>query len=238
MGSTEGTSLSSIIQSVSLISGSNPQEIDREKLELLLETINNAEFEANSSKDNALQTELHETGAPKFLVFVETKKRCKDLELYLQEQKIECYSIHGDKEQPERDKALKLFKDFNGKNKYIDRGDEEIKACVMIATDVAQRGLHITGITHVVNFDGPHDISDYTHRVGRTGRVGHRGFAFTYLTSKNKALFKPILDFLEKSDQDVPSWLRAACSNSDFRSKDGGFGGKRGGGGRYGYMRK
>ena len=217
MGSTEGTSLSSIIQTVCYISSSMPFDADREKLELLLETIYNAEFEANSSKENTIQTELHESGAPKFLVFVETKKRCRDLEDYLCGKGIECFSIHGDKEQLERDRALKSFREFNGRARGADSG-EKIHACVMIATDVAQRGLHISDITHVVNFDGPHDISDYTHRVGRTGRVGHRGFAYTYLTQKNKAMFRPILEFLEKSDQEIPTWLRNACSASDFRS--------------------
>lgn len=78
--------------------------------------------------------------------------------------------LHGDKSQPERESIIKQFK--NNKN-------------ILIATDIASRGLHIDNIKFVINFDFPNQIEDYVHRIGRTGRAGSKGTAYSLFTKKN-----------------------------------------------------
>ncbi|MCR4306735.1 MAG: C-terminal helicase domain-containing protein, partial [Candidatus Yonathbacteria bacterium] len=78
--------------------------------------------------------------------------------------------IHGDKNQSKRQKALGLFKDN--------------RAQILVATDVAARGLDISGISHVINYDIPATYDDYIHRIGRTGRAGKKGKALTFVEHK------------------------------------------------------
>jgi ATP-dependent RNA helicase RhlE len=80
---------------------------------------------------------------------------------------IRAESIHGDKTHGKRQKALSLFKSNH--------------ANVLVATDVAARGLDISGVSHVINFDLPATYEDYTHRIGRTGRAGKTGVALTFI---------------------------------------------------------
>ncbi len=86
--------------------------------------------------------------------------------------------MHADKTQPQRTRALQDFK--NGKVR------------VLVATDIAQRGLDITGITHVVNYDVPQQAEDYVHRIGRTGRAAREGDAFTFMSPDEIAMVKSI----------------------------------------------
>jgi superfamily II DNA/RNA helicase len=76
-------------------------------------------------------------------------------------------SIHGNKSQPQRQHALKQFK------------DEKVQ--IMVATDVAARGLDIPNVTHVINYELPSTYDDYVHRIGRTGRAGKKGIALTFV---------------------------------------------------------
>ena len=80
---------------------------------------------------------------------------------------VSAIAIHGNKTQPQRQKALDAFK--KGKVK------------VLVATDVAARGLDIPLVSHVINFDQPQTYDDYVHRIGRTGRAGNRGHALTFV---------------------------------------------------------
>ena len=75
---------------------------------------------------------------------------------------------------------------------------------MLVATDLAGRGLHIEGVTMVINFDAPKNIQDYTHRIGRTGRAGRKGIAHTFLTAQDEIVFYDLRDFLIKNDQPVP----------------------------------
>lgn len=102
------------------------------------------------------------------IVFVRTKQDADLLTRFLRGNKIDAQAIHGDKKQLARVQALKGFK--------------ETKLRVLVATDVASRGLDIQGVTHVVNFDFPEQNDDYIHRIGRTGRAGESGIAFTFLS--------------------------------------------------------
>ncbi len=77
----------------------------------------------------------------------------------------------------------------------------------MIATDLAGRGLHIEGVTMVINFDAPKSIRDFVHRTGRTGRAGKKGLAYTFLTKQDEAIFYDLKEFLIKNGQYIPPEL-------------------------------
>jgi len=101
------------------------------------------------------------------LVFGETKRGVEKLSTLLSKNDVTSVAIHGNKTQSQREKALKQFKSGNAK--------------VMVATDVAARGLDINEVSHVINFDTPQTYDDYIHRIGRTGRAGKTGKALTFV---------------------------------------------------------
>jgi ATP-dependent RNA helicase RhlE len=103
------------------------------------------------------------------IVFLRTKRRAKSLALRLDERGHAAIALQGNMSQPQRQRALQGFRE--------ERYD------VLVATDIAARGLDITGVSHVVNFDMPNTSDAYTHRIGRTGRSGQTGTAFTFVTS-------------------------------------------------------
>ena len=152
------------------------------------------------------------------VVFVETKRGADSLEDWLTRAGFPATSIHGDRSQQEREAALRDFKSG--------------RTPILVATDVAARGLDIPAVTHVINFDLPSDIDDYVHRIGRTGRAGKKGLATAFFdVEKDGQLARPIVDLMTESNQTVPDWL------AQFASRVGSFGGggrSRGGGGRGG----
>ncbi|BFZ06183.1 hypothetical protein BsWGS_09218 [Bradybaena similaris] len=160
------------------------------------------------------------------LVFVETKKGADSLEDFLLREGYPATSIHGDRSQREREDALRIFKS----------GDRPI----LVATAVAARGLDISNVRHVINFDLPSDIEEYVHRIGRTGRVGNLGLATSFFNEKNKNLVRDLLDLLSEANQDVPPWLESMSTmdiRSSVSSRRGGGGVRRfgsGGGGGFG----
>jgi len=126
------------------------------------------------------------------LIFA-TKRSADLLENFLYQNGFSTASIHGDRTQPEREAALNAFK--NG------------KATILVATDVAARGLHIDGVVHVINFDLPSNIEDYVHRIGRTGRCGKQGIATAFYNSTNSNVVKELVHLLREANQEVPDWL-------------------------------
>eukprot|EP00033_Pygsuia_biforma_P000969 GCRY01001111.1.p1 GENE.GCRY01001111.1~~GCRY01001111.1.p1 ORF type:complete len:654 (-),score=106.84 GCRY01001111.1:1032-2993(-) len=152
------------------------------------------------------------------LVFVETKKGADALEDFLYHEGIPAASIHGDKTQREREDALRRFRSS--------------RATILVATDVAARGLDIPNVSHVINFDMPNDIDDYVHRIGRTGRAGRKGIATTFVSDKNRNVAKDMINLLTESKQDVPDWLMqmARAHQSVRASKNNRYGGR----GRFG----
>lgn len=127
------------------------------------------------------------------LVFVETKKSADHLEEFLAHKGYPTTSIHGDKSQNEREAALESFK-----SGYTP---------ILVATDVAARGLDIANVAHVINFDLPNDISDYVHRIGRTGRAGNTGIATAFFNEDNRNIVKSLIEILEQATQEVPQFL-------------------------------
>ncbi|PON46605.1 DEAD-box ATP-dependent RNA helicase [Parasponia andersonii] len=149
------------------------------------------------------------------LVFVETKKGADALEYWLTSSGFPATSIHGDRSQQEREYALRSFKTG--------------KTPILVATDVAARGLDIPHVAHVINFDLPNDIDDYVHRIGRTGRAGKTGLATAFFNENNTSLARPLADLMQEANQEVPPWL------TRYASRAYSVGGRnRRGGGRFG----
>ncbi|KAL3649320.1 DEAD-box ATP-dependent RNA helicase 37 [Castilleja foliolosa] len=148
------------------------------------------------------------------LVFVETKKGADSLEHWLCINDFPATSIHGDRTQQEREYALRSFKSG--------------KTPILVATDVAARGLDIPHVSHVVNFDLPNDIDDYVHRIGRTGRAGKSGLATAFFNEKNSSLASPLANLMQESNQEVPAWLSTFGGGGRNR-RGGGSGGRFGG---------
>ncbi|XP_061345286.1 DEAD-box ATP-dependent RNA helicase 52B-like [Gastrolobium bilobum] len=134
------------------------------------------------------------------LVFVETKRGADALENWLSINGFPAIAIHGDKVQMERERALRSFKCGS--------------TPILVATDVASRGLDIPHVAHVINFDLPRDIDDYVHRIGRTGRAGKSGLATAFFSIKNISLAKDLVGLLQEANQDVPSWLSQYAQGS------------------------
>jgi ATP-dependent RNA helicase RhlE len=108
-----------------------------------------------------------------FLVFCRTKHGCEKLAKKLSQSGHKCAAIHGDRSQNQRNQALKGFQDGYYR--------------VLVATDVAARGIHVEGISHVINYDLPQVPEDFIHRVGRTGRAGAKGVASTFATRSERS---------------------------------------------------
>lgn len=129
---------------------------------------------AEEEKRDAVSFIIRERGLKQVIVFSNTKIGASRLALHLVKQGVKASAIHGDKSQQERMGALDAFK----------RGEVE----VLVATDVAARGLDISEMPCVINFDLPYNAEDYVHRIGRTGRAGAKGDAISLHTDKDERL--------------------------------------------------
>ena len=101
---------------------------------------------------------------------------------------------------------------------------------ILVATDVAARGLDIPHVAQVVNFDLPNDIDDYVHRIGRTGRAGKSGLATAFFNENNASMARPLTELMQEANQEVPAWLSRYAARSSY----GGGKNRRSGGGRFG----
>ena len=150
-------------------------------------------FEKRQKLNKLLQSIMD--GKSKILIFTETKKGCDDLTRDLRMAGMPALCIHGDKSQSERDWVLQEFR--------------ESKSPIMIATDVASRGLDVKDIVYVINYDLPRQIEDYVHRIGRTGRAGAKGHAYTFFTEDKAKMAKELVAVMREADQEVPPDLAA-----------------------------
>lgn len=153
------------------------------------------------------------------IIFVETKRGCDDLEYQLRRSGIEAAAIHGDKQQRERDQVLNDFR----------RG----RCKVLVATDVAARGLDVKGCKLVINYDFPKNAEDYIHRIGRTGRAGQEGTAYSFMTIDRAGVAREIVKILREASQEIPQRLEEWARMGGSKRGRGGGGGFRGGGGGY-----
>ncbi|MCK5572225.1 MAG: C-terminal helicase domain-containing protein, partial [Bacteroidetes bacterium] len=118
------------------------------------------------------------------LVFSRTKHGADKICRRLERKGITSVAIHSNRTQPQRERALEGFRRGNFR--------------VMVATDIAARGIDVTGISHVINFDIPHYAEDYIHRIGRTGRAGAKGDAITLVGPEEMGYLKRIEQFTGK----------------------------------------
>lgn len=121
----------------------------------------------HKSKTDVLYELLVQSEFQKVIVFGRTKWGINKLAYALQNKGVRSAVLHGNKSQSQRERALREFK--------------ENKLKVLLATDVASRGIDVSGVTHVINYDAPETYEDYIHRIGRTGRAGKRGVALTFV---------------------------------------------------------
>ncbi|KAJ8594498.1 DEAD-domain-containing protein [Rhizopogon salebrosus TDB-379] len=156
----------------------------------------------------------------KVLIFVGTKRVADDITKYLRQDGWPALAIHGDKEQRERDWVLGEFKAG--------------RSPILIATDVASRGLDVKDVGYVINYDFPNNCEDYIHRIGRTGRAGMKGTSYTYFTTDNSKSARELIAILREAKANVPPQLEEMAMYSGGgggRSRYGGGGRGRGGGG-------
>lgn len=174
------------------------------------------DFEKRNKLLKHLELISNENG--KVLIFVATKRVADDITKYLRQDGWPALAIHGDKEQRERDWVLAEFKSG--------------RSPILIATDVASRGLDVKDVSYVINYDFPNNCEDYIHRIGRTGRAGKTGTAFTYFTAENSKAAGELVAILRDAKQHVPPQLEEMVRYSGGGGKNRYGGGGRGGGGR------
>ena len=145
-------------------------------------------FEAQ--KPGFIQLALQGKNLKKVIIFAGKKQRVKDLTRALRTLKIDARAMHSDLEQNERDQVMLDFR--NGK---VD---------VLVATDVVSRGIDVTDVPLVINYDVPHDAEDYVHRIGRTARAENSGEAITLVTPDDARYWHRIEQFLKKEIEKIP----------------------------------
>ncbi|XP_060651017.1 probable ATP-dependent RNA helicase DDX43 [Drosophila nasuta] len=152
----------------------------------------------------------------KIIVFCGRKARADDLSSDLSLGGFNTQCIHGNREQSDREQAIADIKSGMVR--------------ILVATDVASRGLDIEDITHVINYDFPRNIEEYVHRVGRTGRAGRKGTSISFITREDWGMTKELIAILEEANQEVPEKLRDMAQRfsamKERRAAEGGGGGR------------
>jgi ATP-dependent RNA helicase DDX5/DBP2 len=136
----------------------------------------------------------------KTIIFWGTKLGCDELEAKLQKSRCPGIVLHGDKSQDERNAIIRQFKG---------------RVNTLIATDVASRGLHIDNVKTIINYDFPNQIETYVHRIGRTGRAGNTGTAYSFFNKKNFMLAPELIQLLKRANQEIPEELTRYANLAD-----------------------
>jgi ATP-dependent RNA helicase RhlE len=160
-------------------------------------TVKHAVYPVPRDRKSALLVELlRQPEMDSVLVFTRTKPGADRVVRHLDREGIASIAMHGDKTQAQRVDALEQFRSGQVR--------------VLVATDIAQRGLDISGITHVINYDVPEQAEDYVHRIGRTGRAAATGDAYTFMSPDEIAMVR----LIERvTGQDIP---RISVPGYDF----------------------
>jgi ATP-dependent RNA helicase RhlE len=135
-------------------------------------------FVASADKQVALERILADPAMQRVLVFTRTKHGADKVVRNLVKAGVDAAAIHGNKSQPQRERALAAFR--GGRTR------------VLVATDIAARGIHVEGVTHVINFELPNVPESYVHRIGRTARAGAAGVAISLCNGEERAYLKDI----------------------------------------------
>lgn len=157
----------------------------------------------------------------KVIIFAETKRKVDMYSKMIRDQGYHCLSIHGDKKQQEREWVLGEFR-------------KKMKS-ILVATDVAARGINVEDIKYVINIDYPMATEDYIHRIGRTARSTNYGTAYTFITRENGRHIPQLITVLKEANQVVSEALQGLCRGGFRGGRGGGY--QRGGnyGGNQGY---
>lgn len=159
------------IQRLSLRYMYEPETLDFSPTDIAVSTIEQRYFAVEHNRKFDLLVKLFAREKPKqAIIFCRTKRRTDTVQRRLSKHLDSVAAIHGDMAQGTRDEVMKQFR--AGTLRYL------------VATDVVGRGIDVTSISHIINFDIPQFCDDYVHRVGRTGRMGREGMAFTFVTSE------------------------------------------------------
>ena len=170
-----------------------PKEIDVSKDEIVLDNIRQYYISVGRRNKSWALTRIIDIDKPRALIFCQTIKMVDTLEERLQEHGYKVVALHGSMGQGHRERAVDDFR--------------EGKTDLLIATDVAARGLDIDDINYVINYDMPEELHTYIHRIGRTGRAGREGTAVSFVTSEEEHLireFERRVDGLKIEKRDVP----------------------------------
>lgn len=195
----------------------DPKKVTISRENLTVPLIDQVYYETREKLEGLCRVlDVEETG--KLIIFCRTKRGVDDLVASLQARGYLTDGLHGDLSQSQRDRVMKKFR--------------EGKLEILVATDVAARGIDIEDITHVVNYDIPQDHESYVHRIGRTGRAGKRGVAITFIEpreyrqlklierlAKTKVLRKQLpssADILERQRELIKERVMKVLSNNKF----------------------
>jgi ATP-dependent RNA helicase RhlE len=171
-------------------------------------------------KNDLLRNILENHDIGPVLVFTRTKVRAKRVAQHLEKSGYEATALHGNLTQNNRRKALEGF----GRGRYK----------ILVATDVAARGIDVNGVSHVINYDIPDTVDAYTHRIGRTGRASETGDAFTFVTGSDKGPASSIQrilgdrlkhcvlkEFTNRSSSDEPQAQQVRCNRRKNNARTG-----------------
>jgi ATP-dependent RNA helicase RhlE len=165
---------------------SNPVKVEVTPVASTAEKVEQAVYYVNKQDKKTLLIHLLSTGnVQRTLVFTKTKHGADKLSKDLNKANLRSDALHGNKTQAARERALANFK--SGRLK------------VLVATDIAARGIDVDDLTHVINFDIPNVPETYVHRIGRTGRAGASGIALSFCDREEKAFLKDIHKLIDKT---------------------------------------
>jgi len=198
----------------------------------ILQIVEVCEEREKDAKLIKLLSEIQNDRESKTIIFGETKKKVDDIKYFLMKNNFRAVAIHGDKSQRERDFVLNKFR--------------QDRQSILIATDVASRGLDVDDVKFVINYDFPSNIEDYVHRIGRTGRSNNKGTSYTFFTQTNGGKVDELVNILQETNQYVNPELyqlkkfggnnrRGAGGRNNYNSQHGTF--KKGSFGNSGYGR-
>jgi ATP-dependent RNA helicase DeaD len=167
------------IRSLAIRYMNEPEDIRVQSTQITVKEIRQIAIETTDrAKQDTLRRLLDQYRPFLAIIFCRTKRRANILNDALREHGYDSDELHGDLSQAKREQVMKRFRD--AKIQYL------------VATDVAARGLDVEGVTHVFNYDIPHDVESYIHRIGRTGRAGDEGLAITLYAAKDRMFLEMI----------------------------------------------
>ncbi|EGU78484.1 hypothetical protein FOPG_00769 [Fusarium oxysporum f. sp. conglutinans race 2 54008] len=163
--------------------------------------------EAHEKKELLVKL-LEEMHGIRTIIFVNSRQAADNLDDFLFNMHLPVTSMHSDRTQQEREAAMRAFRSGN--------------APILIATGVTARGIDVQNVLHVINYDMPSidygGIEEYTHRIGRTGRIGHRGVATSFLSERDEPMASVLTRTLLETNQEIPDFLQQYVPEGEARN--------------------